>query len=149
MNQIVIKDVATHHPDLKELITQLDDYLYRLYPAEEVSQVDLEKDDIEFVVTYVQGVPVGCGAIKRLDQYTAELKRFFVLPNYRNQGIAAIMLQALEEKARKSNYTVIKLETGDPQFEAVQFYMKNGYCRIERYGEYIDCPSSVCFEKGL
>ena len=70
-------------------------------------------------------------------------------PEARNRGIAGRMLRYLEDKAGFARLCAIRLETGVPQLEAVAFYKKNGYYAIEPYGEYIGCPSSLCFEKRL
>ncbi|QHW33429.1 GNAT family N-acetyltransferase [Paenibacillus rhizovicinus] len=152
MHEPILRDVEINNPDLLQLIARLDAYLYEIYPPEEVFVVDLDDphlSDIHFVVAYVDGNPVGCGAIKEIDEASTELKRFYVEPAYRNQGIAGRLLRYLEEKARGLRYAEIRLETGIPQVEAVAFYKKNGYSSIEPYGEYIGCPSSLCFEKQL
>ncbi|NBD26495.1 GNAT family N-acetyltransferase [Paenibacillus glycinis] len=152
MHELTLKDVGITDPDLLGLIDRLDAYLYGLYPPEEVFGVDLddpELTDIHFVVAYLDGKPVGCGAIKEIDKTATELKRFYVEPEARNRGIAGRMLRYLEDKAGAQGYARIRLETGVPQLEAVAFYKKNGYCAIEPYGEYIGCPSSLCFEKLL
>lgn len=152
MDHIKLMDVQSDHPDLSILTERLDKYLYELYPPEEVFQVDYEdpsKDKIEIVIAYLQGKPVGCGAIKEIDDRAVELKRFFVLEDYRNQGIAGLILKTMESKARSKNYKVMRLETGDQQVEAIGFYSKYEFYEIDRFGEYADCPSSVCMEKTL
>ncbi|WP_052410283.1 GNAT family N-acetyltransferase [Paenibacillus durus] len=75
--------------------------------------------------------------------------RFFVEREFRNKGIARRIVQRLEEEAARQGYKGIKLETGDQQTEAIGFYKKNGYGEIERFREYADCPSSLCYEKRL
>nr|WP_245742460.1 GNAT family N-acetyltransferase [Fontibacillus panacisegetis] len=87
--------------------------------------------------------------MRELDEQSAELKRFFVEPEYRNRGIAGLILNQLENEARHRKYNFIKLETGDRQNEAVSFYKKNGYYHIASFREYTSCPSSLCFEKKL
>jgi putative acetyltransferase len=47
------------------------------------------------------------------------------------------------------NYQFIRLEAGAPQPEALHFYKKHDYYEIDRYGEYVACDSSLCFEKRL
>ncbi|QWU14842.1 Acetyltransferase (GNAT) family protein [Paenibacillus sophorae] len=152
MENTELVQVAPEHPDLALLIAQLDHYLFELYPPEEVFLVDFEDpyvNDIYFIVAYLNSRPVGCGAIKKLDEEHVELKRFFVEPEFRNKGIARMIMQRLEEEAANQGYKGIKLETGDQQTEAIGFYKKNGYGEIERFGEYADCRSSLCFEKKL
>ncbi|BCG60162.1 GNAT family N-acetyltransferase [Paenibacillus sp. URB8-2] len=152
MEKIELVQVAPEHPDLAQLISQLDSYLFELYPPEEVYLVDFEDpyvNDIYFIVAYLDSRPVGCGAIKKLDNDHVELKRFFVEAEFRGRGIARMIVQRLEEEAAHQGYQGIKLETGDQQTEAIGFYKKNGYGEIERFGEYADCPSSLCFEKKI
>ena len=152
MSPIEIIDTEFNHNDLSLLITQLDQYLFGLFPPEEVYQLDFDDPNIakvEFVTAYLEGNPVGCGAIKEIDESTVELKRFFVIQACRNQGVAGLILKRLEDKARNKNYKAMKLETGDLQVEAIGFYKKSGFIPIDRFGEYVDCPSSICMEKKL
>lgn len=152
MKNLSIRLVSSQHNDLHKLISQLDAYLFSLYPLDEVFIVDFTSSDLtnfQFVVAYDGDVAVGCGGIKKLNQKEVELKRFFVIPTYRNQGIASLILKYLENLALLQQYSVIKLETGEPQFESIRFYQKSGFKSIARYGEYVDCESSVCMEKQL
>ncbi|GGH13054.1 GNAT family N-acetyltransferase [Paenibacillus segetis] len=149
---ISLKEVDFRNPDLLHLITKLDQYLYEIYPADEVFGVDFSDPriaEIIFVIAYDSDVPVGCGAIRRVDHDVVELKRFFVEVDYRKRGIAGKILRYLEERAINLNYGVIRLETGAPQSESIYFYKKHGYTEIERYGEYVACESSLCYEKQL
>ncbi|KAA9007543.1 GNAT family N-acetyltransferase [Paenibacillus spiritus] len=147
-----LEPVPPEHPDLSRLIARLDVYLSGLYPPEEIFAVDFQNPSVQrmfFLVAYLGNEPVGCGAFKRLDDGCGELKRFYVEPGHRNQGIARALLERLEQAALGSGCSVMRLETGEPQAEAVGFYRKHGYLPIDRYGEYVDCPSSLCMEKLL
>ena len=152
MDHIIVKQVSPRHADLHRLVGHLDGYLRQLYPAEEIFGVDFDDPFIErtvFLVAYVNDIPAGCGATRPLDRESLELKRFFVEPAFRQKGIAGQILLALEGRAKEAGYGFIKLETGGPQREAVRFYRKHGYGPIERFGEYVDCESSLCYEKRL
>lgn len=152
MPQVELIQVPPHHADLKALIARLDEYLFKLYPPEEVFTVDFNDPyvhEIQFIVAYTQGKAVGCGAIKKVDESSVEIKRFFVDESCRNQGVAGLILGELERRARAQSFTSMKLETGADQVEAVRFYEKHGFVPIEPYGEYIGCPSSLCYEKRL
>lgn len=147
-----IRNVDTMNKDLHGLIAKLDKDLYSRYPADEVFVLDFNDPDIRevrFIVAYDGDLPVGCGAIRPLDTEAVELKRFYVEPEYRRQGIAARMLAHLEKLAGELGFILLKLETGTEQPEANAFYEKNGYVSIPPYGEYADCPSSLCYEKKL
>ena len=44
----------------------------------------------------VDGTPAACGAIQPLDEDTAELKRVYVLPEFRRRGLARQVVEQLE-----------------------------------------------------
>jgi len=101
------------------------------------------------VVVYEDDTPVACGAFKVLEKDTVEVKRMYTLPEHRSKGHASRLLEALEQWAREENYTIVVLETGKRQPEAIELYKKNGYSIIPNYGQYIGIENSVCFQKKL
>jgi putative acetyltransferase len=103
--------------------------------------------DAYFMAAVAGSTAVGCGAIQRIDQWTAELKRMYVRPEYRGRGVARRLLSALEALAVSGGYATVRLETGIRQPEAIGLYESQGYMAIPRYGEYTDNPLSRCFEK--
>jgi GNAT superfamily N-acetyltransferase len=110
---------------------------------------DAEAPRAAFVVAWLDGRPVGCGAIRPYDDACAEVKRMFVLKDVRGRGIAGVVLDALEREAVRLGYTRMLLETGDRQPQAVRVYERAGYVRIPQYGIYVDWIGSLCFGKDL
>ncbi|POS02487.1 GNAT family N-acetyltransferase [Flavobacterium croceum] len=102
----------------------------------------------EVVVLYVNDKAVACGALKKYHD-NMELKRMFVLPDYRSKGYATTVLKELEIWAKELEFKQIILETGINQPEAISFYIKNGYIQIENYGQYSGITTSLCFLKIL
>ena len=103
-----------------------------------------------FVIAYLDDVAVGCGAVRRLDQSTAELKRMYVTPSVRGRGIGRALVEALEREARMLGVTRIVLETGTRLAPAIRLYEAMGYERIPLFGEYLSSPeTSLCFGKSL
>jgi GNAT superfamily N-acetyltransferase len=100
-----------------------------------------------FLVARVNEEPVGCGALRRFDDHTAEIKRMYVAPAGRRQGTARRILAELERYAQEFGYRTIRLETGIRQPEAQQLYESMGFRRIAAFGPYVGNPTSVCFEK--
>jgi GNAT superfamily N-acetyltransferase len=96
---------------------------------------------------YDDQIPIACGAIKIFDMATMEVKRMYVVPACRSKGIASLVLSELEKWAKEMAYNKCILETGNKQPEAIRLYSKNGYDRIENYGDYVDDMGSVCFGK--
>jgi GNAT superfamily N-acetyltransferase len=101
------------------------------------------------VVAYLGDRPVGCGAIKKYDEDTMEVKRMFVRPEERGRGVATQLLDELEHWAMELKYRRCVLETGKRQPEAIRLYEKNGYLIIPNFGQYEKVENSVCFEKKL
>lgn len=152
VEEIKLIEVVAENKDLAQLINRLDEYLLERYPVEEVHVIDFENpnvNEISFVVAYYNEQPVGCGAIRPLDAEYTELKRFYVEPEYRNKGIARRIFAYLENKAKELNFSVLRLETGEEQPEAINFYRKQGFYEIPKFGEYVDCELSVCYEKRI
>lgn len=73
----------------------------------------------------------------------------FVTPAHRGRGIGQQVLAALESRARELGYSILRLETGNGQPEAIRLYTSVGYREIPCFGEYVDDPLSICFEKHL
>src|SRR5205823_1535400 len=103
-----------------------------------------------FLVVYVDGVPVGCGALRVLDADTAELKRMYVTPAARGRGLGRRLVVALEAEARTMAVRRLVLETGIRQAAALALYRATGFEPIPLYGEYRSSPeTSVCLGKDL
>jgi len=101
------------------------------------------------VVIYEDEIPVGCGAIKKYDETTAEVKRMFVKEDYRGKGIAKEVLSELERWAKELGYSDCILETGNMLTNAIKLYQSSGYERIPNYGQYIGVAVSVCMKKKI
>src|SRR5262249_12346608 len=102
-----------------------------------------------FVVAWVDGSPLGCGAVRRLDATTAELKRMYVAPAARKRGVGRVLLEELEREARRLGARQLLLETGVRQRAALVLYERAGFVVVPAFGEYRDSPLSVCMAKDL
>ena len=76
-----------------------------------------------FLVAIDDGVALGGGGLRLLGEGAAEIKRMWVRPTARGQGVARALLAALEDEARSRGVTRMKIETGDRQHEALTLYM--------------------------
>lgn len=142
-------------PDSKTalaLIEELDADLGSRYPEQWIHGLhpeDVEDSRLVFVIMYQGDEPVGCGALRPLDSDMTEVKRMYVKPAFRGLGYARKLLEFLESTARATGCTVVRLETGTKQPEAIGLYDSSGYQPIPAYGEYIGNPFSLCYEKKL
>jgi GNAT superfamily N-acetyltransferase len=104
-----------------------------------------------FLVAWLDGEPVGCGALRALHGApgVGEVKRMYTDPAARRRGVSRAILVELEALGRELGYERLQLETGTPQPEAIALYTSNGWVAIEPYGHYKDAPTSRCFGKEL
>jgi putative acetyltransferase len=137
--------------DFKLLVKELDAELRVLDGKDHAFYSQYNKiDAIKYaIVAYDDNTPVGCGAIKEYTADTMEIKRMYVPPHKRGQGVASIILKELENWAQELNYKKCVLETGKQQPDAIRLYTKNNYTPIPNYGQYEGVENSVCFGKGL
>jgi putative acetyltransferase len=142
-------------PDALRLITALNAELTALFPEPgathfSISGAQVAAGDGAFLLAYLDDMAVGCGAVRRLDEATAELKRMYVAPTVRGRGIGRALVEALEREARLLGVTKVVLETGTRLASAVALYQKTGYTPIPLFGEYLRSPdTSLCFGKSL
>lgn len=101
------------------------------------------------ILVYEEDKAVGCGALKEYNADRMEIKRMYVPLDKRGQGIASLIVQALESWAKELGYSKCILETGVNQPEAIRLYKKNNYTIIPNYGQYAGMVNSVCFQKAL
>jgi GNAT superfamily N-acetyltransferase len=100
-----------------------------------------------YLIAFLEGNPVGCGALRREDERTAEVRRMYVLRQARRTGIARAILIRLEEEACRFGYETLLLETGNRQHPAMSLYEAYGFTRITPFGPYVNDPTSVCYSK--
>jgi putative acetyltransferase len=136
------------------LIAALNAELDERYPEEGANHFRLDPHEVTegngaFYLAFAGDTPVGCGAVRRIDAGTAEIKRMYVAPAGRGGGIGRRILDILETEARRLGARRLVLETGERQPEALALYRRAGFAEIPLFGEYIGSPLSVCMEKHL
>jgi putative acetyltransferase len=141
-------------PVVLTLIDALDAELSALYPEPGANHFDLDAQEVDdpngaFLVAYVDGRPVGCGAVRCIGAGAAEVKRMYARPDARSRGLGRAVLGALERIARKLGAVRLVLEAGGRQDEALSLYRHAGFAPIERFGRYADSPLSLCLGKPL
>jgi putative acetyltransferase len=139
-------------PDVIALIQALDDYQKPLCPPESHHGVDiatLMQPNVLFVVARDEaGTAVGCAGLMLADGY-GEIKRMFVDPACRGRGLGRALLDTLEAMALSRGCTLLRLETGPKQHEALRTYERHGFLRRGPFADYWDDPHSVFMEKAL
>lgn len=140
--------------DAQRLIGELDHGLAQLYTPEQRFGPNFKAAQIAdgrgtFLVARLGGRAVGCGAIRLLDDTTAEVKRMYVEPELRGRRVGRAMLDALEKTARELGVRRLVLETGVHQHAAIALYLHAGFAQCDCWGEYTTSPTSVCYAKDI
>jgi len=137
--------------DFINLVKELDAFLtIRNGESDEFfSQFNSIENLAHVIVIYSEKIPIGCGAIKKYNSETVEIKRMYVQEKHQGKNLGVVILNALEIWAKELGNTRCILETGTMLPEAIRFYEKNNYQRIPNYDQYIGVAESVCFKKRL
>lgn len=145
------KRTNSQNTDFDTLVIDLNNYLAEQYGEIQKQYNPHNKvDGIDTVIVIYDGeTPIGCGCFKPYDNEAVEIKRMYVRPENRNQGVATLIMESLEQWAAELGYTACVLETGDNQPEAVALYEKIGYVVTEKYGVYVNLNNSICMRKSL
>lgn len=148
---ITIQRTSSENKDFQMLVSKLDAYL-KIIDGDEhdfYNQYNGIDSLNNVVLAYYSGKPAGCGAFKKYDNNSVEIKRMYTLPVLRNKCIASKILTELENWAQELGFHSTYLETGKRQKEAVAFYTKRSYEIIPNFGPYKQVENSVCFKKKL
>lgn len=139
-------------PDAIQLITELEAHLEPFYPSESrhgLSVDQLLNEGVAFFVIRHNNVPAGCGGVQLFGTEYGEVKRMYVRPQFRGLGLARQMLDHLAAYCVQHSVTVLRLETGIYQKEAIGLYERWGFLQIPPFGAYREDPLSVFYEKRL
>ncbi len=106
-------------------------------PASDLSAPveDLTPPSGVFVVARLDGDPVGCGGLKRIDAAAGEIKRVWTAPVARGLGVARRVLRRLEAEAVAAGFAVLRLDTNRALTEAHAFYLSEGYRDVPRFND--------------
>jgi len=141
-----------HQPEVMGLINELDAYQRPLYPPESHHGIDMAALSQPHVLFAVARGPAGdargCAAVVLNTDY-GEIKRMFVRPMHRGQGLAEALLGYLEAQSAAKGCRLLRLETGVLQTAAIRLYERCGYERCGPFGDYAEDPLSVFMHKSV
>ncbi len=142
---VVVKPVS--FADAAELVAELDADLTVRYGGEgdpvHAPAQEFDGEGGQMLLAAIAGEPVGCVGLRRISDRAAELKRMYVRPPARKQGVGRALLSACEEAARRLGYAELWLETGTMQPEAIALYVSAGYTPVPAFGQYAGESLSV------
>lgn len=138
-------EIAVEPPDSADARACLSSYIAELAmrfdagfdPANgnALSDAEMRPPAGHLLLARLDGEAVGCGALKRLDDETAEVKRVWIAPPQRGCGLAGKLIDRLETLARELGFRTVRLDTNRSLTEAHALYRKLGYREIGRYND--------------
>lgn len=141
----VLRASLAHFPDAETLLREY-------YEAVGVIKRDTPEEIRAFLsdagsglwIAYVDEAPAGCVVLRPLPSIplAAECKRLYVRPQFRRQGIADRLLDAMEEYAQRIGATFVYLDSKNDLEAAIRIYIRRGYVACERYN---DNPQATLF----
>jgi putative acetyltransferase len=101
----------------------------------ELNQLSIQynKPTGALILAYQNETAIGCVGVRYLDKEVAELKRMFVLPEFRKLKIGHRLLEEALKSAKELGYNKIRLDTLQDMVAARALYQKNGFYEITSY----------------
>jgi GNAT superfamily N-acetyltransferase len=128
-------------PPASDLLAAMTEEMRSLYgQLDRLDRPHLDPADLSgpggvYLVGWVGGQAVAGGGVRRLGPGLGEIKRMYVRPEYRSQGVAGALLGALERGARALGYRTVRLDTGPLQPHARRLYERAGYVEVPPYND--------------
>jgi ribosomal protein S18 acetylase RimI-like enzyme len=132
---------------IEEVTGNIEEPSMRIEHAADVDDFDPPRG--AFVLATRGGTVVACGALRPFagPDDIAEIKRMWVRPDARGEGLGTAMLAELERLSRANGHTRVRLDTNENLLPAIRMYERAGYHRVERFN---DTPDATHFyEKRL
>lgn len=150
-SHVALRRTDSNDRDFQYLTVLMDNDLRQRYGEVQTIYDGLNKlGEVDTVlIAYNDNAPIGCGCFRKFSDNTIEVKRMFVEPAYRGQGVATQILSGLETWAKEKGFSRAILETGRKQPEAIHLYERSGYAITINYGPYAGMENSVCMRKKL
>jgi putative acetyltransferase len=153
---ITVEQVVRPTPEVHDLIGELENVLGAAYEAHQRHGLSIEQlfeRNVRFFLARLDGIAVGCGGVAMFDDY-AEVKRMYTRPAVRGRGVAKALLHRIEHEACGAGKSVLRLETGTCQQQAIGLYKRMGFRPRGPFGPYAAMPArnietSLFFEKEL
>ena len=147
---ISIKKVEYNNQDFIQLCTLLEKEHVEVIKEQRSLKGNCLNNLDKFKIVFIayDGIkPVGCIAMKDSINDIIEVGRLYVLPEYRNNGIASMLFNNVFDRAKELKAKKIILDTYKRFEQAVNLYKKLGFYEIDNY--ITDSPYSVCMEKQI
>lgn len=135
--------VVASTPELIDAVRELMRAYALEWPGGDLQSPDFQREladlssayqlpDGTLLVALSHGAPTGCVAMRQLSASTCEIKRMYVVPERRGQGIGCRLLCSLIETARNKGCAVLRVDTSPAMLAAQALYRSFGFKRVEQ-----------------
>ncbi|MCI0409438.1 MAG: GNAT family N-acetyltransferase [Acidobacteria bacterium] len=85
------------------------------------------------LLAWMNGQPVGCVALRRIEEGVCEMKRLYLKPSMRRGGAGRLITLTLIQEARTLGYRRLRLDTLPVMKAAIALYRSLGFQSIPPY----------------
>ena len=86
-----------------------------------------------FILAFDEALLAGGVGLREFAPGVSEMKRLFVLDQFKGKGVGKVLCKALIEQARKAGYLSMRLDTLERLEPARRLYLELGFKEIEAY----------------
>lgn len=97
-------------------------------------------------LAYIDRLAAGTIALRPLSEEACELKRLYVRPAFRRQGIARALLEWSLDQARRLGYRNVYGDTMPVMKDALKFYLQRGFRVIDHAYSENPTPGAIYLE---
>ena len=133
----------------EEVFTQVGnvlDLLGKDFDIRYIDDVYVKNSGVFFTATVSTKV-VGTIGVRKFSDEIAELKRFYLLTEFRGQGIGKKLCEIAFEEAKRLGYKTLRLDTSFKSIAAIKIFRDYGFVEIEKYND--DPYAELYMEKVL
>ena len=148
---ISVERADPRSPAVQELLQAGHAAMQALFPATRQVAFSIEPllaDSVHLYAAWADGRAVGCCALF-LNMDFAELKKLYVIPEARRQGVANLLISHTEQVAMDEGVTQLRLETGMTLYASHRLYARLGFTRCEVFGNHVPSSESLFLVKEL
>lgn len=91
--------------------------------------------DGRLYLLYCDDQAAGCIGLRKIDDQNCEMKRLYIRPEFRGNGLGVILVKKIIEDAREIGYSYMLLDTLPFLESAIHMYQKLGFYEIESYND--------------
>lgn len=134
--------------EIKSLFTEYTEYLVE-NDVEFKKYLEIQKYDNEIenpedkygmpwgrlYIAFYENQVAGCIALRKLNDTQCEMKRLYVKPEFRNKGIAKMLVEKVISDSKEIGYSSMLLDTLPFLQTAIKMYKKIGFYEIGCYND--------------